>query len=272
MNDADCVAFLQWALPRLGLRWAGYRKVRRQVCKRVARRLRTLGLASLGAYRERLEQDPAEWRVLDGLCGVTISRFYRDRGVFDALVRDELPRLARQAVARGEPRLRCWSPGCAGGEEPYTVRILWDLALAPRFPSLAMDVVATDCNETMLSRARAAVYGPGSLKDLPEAWKHAVFDENDGLFRLRPSFRRAVRFLKQDLRQRMPAGPFDLVLCRNLAFTYFAEDLQRRVVKRIARRLVEGGVLVLGSHESLPKGTKGFAPLPASPCLYHRTR
>jgi chemotaxis protein methyltransferase CheR len=60
MTDADCVAFLQWALPQLGRRWAGYRKVRRQVCRRVWRRVGELGLDSLAEYRRRLEQDPDE--------------------------------------------------------------------------------------------------------------------------------------------------------------------------------------------------------------------
>ncbi len=64
MKDSDCVEFLQWALPRLNMRWAGFRKVRRQVCKRIGRRLAELGLTSLKQYRNRLESDPAEWSKL----------------------------------------------------------------------------------------------------------------------------------------------------------------------------------------------------------------
>jgi hypothetical protein len=55
MTDADCVALLQWALPRMGMRWPGFRKVRRQVCKRIARRIADLGLPDLAAYRAHLE-------------------------------------------------------------------------------------------------------------------------------------------------------------------------------------------------------------------------
>jgi chemotaxis protein methyltransferase CheR len=66
LRDSDCIAFLQWALPRFELRWAGFRKVRRQVCKRLRRRLNELGLETLAQYRERLDSDPAEWAVCPG--------------------------------------------------------------------------------------------------------------------------------------------------------------------------------------------------------------
>ena len=66
MTDRDCVEFLQWALPKMRMRWPGFRKVRRQVCKRAARRMLTLGLPSLRGYRAHLEAHPEEWRSLRG--------------------------------------------------------------------------------------------------------------------------------------------------------------------------------------------------------------
>src|SRR4051794_1629116 len=104
-----CVAFLQWALPRLDLRWAGFRRVRRQVCRRIGRRAAELGLPNLDAYRAHLDAHPAEWEVLRSLTPVTISRFGRDGAVFGALVADVLPALARAAHAAGRARLRAWS-------------------------------------------------------------------------------------------------------------------------------------------------------------------
>ena len=68
MNDTDCTAFLQWALPQLELRWPGFRKVRRQVCKRLKQRMRDLGLDNYSAYRVRLEADPSEWQIFDKCC------------------------------------------------------------------------------------------------------------------------------------------------------------------------------------------------------------
>ena len=83
MREEECTLFLQWALPRLDLAWPGFRKVRNQVCKRLRRRMRDLGVESYAAYREKLEADPAEWQALDSFCRITISRFCRDRGTFD---------------------------------------------------------------------------------------------------------------------------------------------------------------------------------------------
>ena len=105
MTRQECTDFLQWALPQLGLRWAGYRKVRHLVCKRVARRLRELGLAGLAEYRARVARDAAERERLRGLCRIPVSRFYRDRAVFDALRDVVLPGLARRAAGRARSRL-----------------------------------------------------------------------------------------------------------------------------------------------------------------------
>ncbi len=249
--DDDCVSFLQWALPRLGKRWPGYRKVRRQVCRRARRRAAELHLHNLAAYRTHLEAHDDEWAALDALTHVTISRFYRDRGVFGFLETTLLPAIARPGV------LRAWSAGCASGEEPYTLAIVWELALAARFPDTELEVLATDVEPAVLERARAARYAPGSLRELPEAWRSEAFDGE----RLKERFRRPVTVARHDLRDPAPEGPFDLVLCRNVAFTYFDEPAQRALLNRLAAVMRPGAVLVVGAHERLPAGEERFAPV-----------
>jgi chemotaxis protein methyltransferase CheR len=252
MRAAECVDLLQWALPRLGLSWRGFRKVRGQVCKRIARRMGELGLASAADYRQRLGSDPAEWDVLDGLCRITISTFFRDRAVWERLRNEILPGTARLALRRGDAALACWSAGCASGEEPYGIAILYRLAIAPAFRGLGLSVVATDAEEAVLERARRACFAPGSLRALPPQWIPWAFERQEGALCLRPEFREDVRFRREDIRRTMPDGPFHVVLCRNLVFTYFDDVLQRRILDRIAARIVPGGVLVVGAHESLP--------------------
>lgn len=272
MSDADCVELLHDALPRLGLRWEGFRRVRGQVCKRIERRCRELGLVDLADYRAYLEACPEEWGVFDALCRVTISRFGRDRAVWEALEQEVLPVLAGRALAAGRRTLRAWSAGCASGEEPYTLALAWRHAVAPRFPGLPLRVLATDVDKTVLRRARQGCYPHGSLRELPrDCWLEAfVLDERDGTACLLPRFRQGVRFIQHDLRGDPPPGLFDIVLCRNLAFMYFDRDGQRAACARISASLRPGGALVVGAHERLPVGVEGFLPWPGSRCVYLR--
>ena len=270
MTDLECVQFLQWALPRLRLRWAGFRKVRKQVCRRLARRINELGLPAVSAYRAYLDTHPEEWTIVDSLCPITISRFYRDRATFHALEGDVMPALATAALARGDPTLRCWSIGCASGEEPYTVAMLWMLRLQHRFPC-RLQIIATDIDSSAIERTRAGCYPSSSLKDLPPPWVAEAFTRSDGLYCLRRDVREPVVFLRQDVRTAAPEGPFHLILCRNIAFTYFDDGLQRETLETIRSRLIVGGALVIGSTESLPEGVSGFVPWSPYRGLFQRS-
>lgn len=260
MTDAQCVRFLQWALPQLRMRWDGFRKVRGQVKKRLARRLRELGLPDIEAYRDYLRRHAGEWHKLDALCRITISRFYRDKGVYAALSQQVLPTLARAARQRRDKTLRVWSAGCGGGEEPYTISILWHLELRDRYPDLQIDIVATDADPAMLARAREDHYAFPSVKDLPASARGQAFEHAHGAYRLKPAYRRDITFLEQDIRNEQADGPFDLVLCRNLVFTYFDDALQSEISSRIVATMRDAAALVLGIHEQLPADTRELCP------------
>ncbi len=272
MRDAECVELLRWALPRLGLRWEGFRRVRRQVCRRIGRRIIEVGARGAAEYRSLLESDPGEWRTLDGLCRVTISRFFRDRAVWSRLRGEVMPDVAQIATRRRERALRFWSAGCASGEEPYGLAIVFRLAVAPAFPGLELSVVATDADEVVLRRAHRACYDPGTARDVPAEWRELAFERRGTELCLRAAFREGVELRQEDLRLSMPDGPFHLVLCRNVAFTYFDLDAQRAVLAGIAARLVRSGFLIIGAHESLPEPTAGLerfaGPLP----MFRRAR
>ncbi|HEY5602672.1 MAG TPA: CheR family methyltransferase [Gammaproteobacteria bacterium] len=259
MQDGDCVQFLQWALPRLQLRWPGFRKVRGQVCKRLAHRLQELDIPDVEAYRDYLETRPDEWRILDGLSRVTISRFYREKAVFQFLEQTVIPALIQRITTRGEKHLRVLSLGSASGEEPYTITILWQLRFQFRHPDITLQVMATEANPELIQRSQQARYPYSSIKNLPETWRHIAFDHMDDTYCLKPEYRPHVQFVQQDVRDAFPAGPFDLILCRNLVFTYFDEALQNTLLERIAHALYPVGALVLGIHETLPDSQKDFA-------------
>jgi len=266
MIDRECVEFLQWALPMMRMRWSGFRKVRGQVCKRISRRIDTLGLTSVAGYQSYLEANPDEWTMLASLCRVTISRFYRDRGVFDYIGNVVLRRLATQS----KDDVRCWSVGCASGEEAYTMQILWRLHSAPSRVGKTLHVLGTDSDPVMLERARKAAYPASALKDLPSDHTAQAFERSGDMFLLCARFKDNVLFEEQDIFESMPGGPFDVILCRNLVFTYFEEASQHEILARLVTRLREGGALVTGIHESLP--TKDFGLTREAPAIYERPR
>jgi chemotaxis protein methyltransferase CheR len=267
-SDPEGVRFLQWCLPRLGLRWRGFRRVRRQVYRRLERRVAELGLTGLDDYRSYLEGHASEWSMLDTLCLIPISRFYRDRAAFQHLQLTVLPELSRMVLAADEDELRCWSLGCASGEEPYTVAIIWKLGVSPRFPGLRLRMLGTDIDRDAIERAERGCYAPYSLKELPPAMRAQAFERSPAGLVLNANYREGVEFRVQDVRTTMPDGPFHLILCRNVVFTYFETELQRRTLRRLIPRLAPGGVLMIGASESLPVGAEGLEPWPGERKVY----
>jgi chemotaxis protein methyltransferase CheR len=270
MEDNVCVGFLQWLLPRLRMRYPGFRKVRKQVCKRIQRHIKQLNLPDAKAYQHYLETHADEWSAVDKLCRVTISRFYRDRVVLEHISKQVLPVLAQNAVTSGETVIRGWSAGCAAGEEAYTLVLMWHRLLSHHFPKLDIQLIATDIDPVMLARATAACYSYSSIKALPEEWIDSSFSQQEDVFCLDSALSNKVTFIEQDIRQSLPADAFHIIFCRNLAFTYFENKLQLEVLENIRDCLVDGGALIIGGHESLPGGYSGFCQWQGLRAIYQK--
>lgn len=268
--ENDCVRFLQWALPQLQMRWSGFRKVRKQVCKRLAHRLIALGLSDINAYQHYLTRQPDEWQTLDTLCRVVITRFYRDKQVFDELAARVLPQLGSSALANGRMQLRAWSIGSASGEEPYTLAILWRHLLAARLPLLSFSVLATEIDLDLIERSHRACYAQETIRNLPAELRAAAFTVAGDLYCLKPHYQAMVEFRQQDIRTTLPNDSFDLILCRNLVFTYFDELQQRKILQQLLSRLRSGGWLLLGVHEMVPTDTDGLKVVSKRLGLYQR--
>ena len=116
-------------------------------------------------------------------------------------------------------------------------------------------------NPICLSGARLGCYPSSSLKDFPREWVTIAFDRLGDEHRVRTEFRCGMEFLLQDIRQEQPVGPFDIVFCRHLVFTYFDESLQLDILSTILSRLGPNGVLVTGKQE----------PLRSKPLAWNRT-
>ncbi len=253
MRSENGVEFLQWALPRLGFRWSGFRKPRGQVLKRIRKRMEELGLAGgYDQYRDYLNENPQEWEHLDRLCYVSISKFLRDRKLWD-FIRDEL--LCELMRADRPGQVAIWSVGCCNGEEPYGIAIMAD-QLSPNSAEAGnVSILATERNRELLERARRGRYPGGALKELSEQELKTYFrktEDPEAQYEITGRLRRYIEFEERDIRASMPARRFDLVFCRNLVFTYFEHKEQTAFLRKLQPRIKPGGCLVIGSNEELP--------------------
>jgi len=252
-------AFLRAACPPLDLDWRRYR--RRSARHRVDARLRELQLDGYDAYLQRLQTNPAEAAELAERMRVTVSRFFRERECWECLITTVLPELLQQKAA--EQALRVWSVGCGGGEEPYTLALLWREHFAPR----PLELLATDIDAAGLKRAAQARYGTGSLRELPPALLARHFRPEGGLWRLDPEVVAGVRFERRNfLHPPLPEG-MDLVCCRYLAFTYYRGERLRRAARVLWQALRPGGALMLGRKEGAETVGDLFAPWPGATSL-----
>jgi chemotaxis protein methyltransferase CheR len=235
--------------------------------RRIARRIHSSGAGDSAAYLARLSGDDAELDALLAALSLHVSQFFRNPGTFRILEAQILPDLCQRARANGRDELQLWSVGCAGGEEAYSLALLVD-ELAP--PGLAVSILATDVSTSALAIARAGRYDPARLTAVPATVLARYFSREDGGYQLCRALRERVTFARHDLLTATPFPAADLILCRNVLI-YFNRAEQTRVIARFAAARRAGGVLVLGSTETLPANPGlSLAELPGER-IYRRT-
>jgi chemotaxis methyl-accepting protein methylase len=241
--------FLKTTLPQLGLRWRRFN--RKSIRKRVIARLQELNLHSLGEYHSYLLDNTEERRYLTSLLTVTISRFWRNASLFEALKDLWFPTLLSSLPA-AEP-LQIWSAGCASGEEPYSLLILWLESFAGS--GREMRLLASDSNATCLERAQQAHYPASSFREMPIHLRQKYCTNEGGTFSLPHDFPNKITWVEHNLILDPPFPGNHLIFCRNLAYTYFTEPLQQEITHHFHESLLPGGLLVTGRKDSLPPGS-----------------
>jgi chemotaxis methyl-accepting protein methylase len=252
-------------LDHLNRPWAGYRKVRKGVKKRLRRHMQALGCATVDGYIARLARDQNARAACEACLRVTISRFFRDRQLWQRLENGILPDLTR----RFSSPIRIWSAGCACGEEPYSLAMIWSQIA----PATTVHLLASDADDTCLARARAGMYTPSSLKEVPDRLRERYFESKKGgrQFHIRTGRLPTIVWQVHDLLDPPPeAAPFHLILLRNNLLTYYRGAQQESAVARLLAGLITGGYLVIGAHERLPASAAVLAKDVGCPWVFRR--
>jgi chemotaxis protein methyltransferase CheR len=208
---------------------------------------------------------PLQRRQIETLAGfLTVGEtyFYRDPKILEIAEREILPEIVRRRRGKDQ-RLRIWSAACSTGEEPYSLAILLH-RLLPDLNEWNITILATDINRSALHKGREGVFGRWSFRNTPSWFKNLYFSAESGeRFRIRESVRSMVCFeylnLVEDSYPSLPTNTnaMDLIFCRNVLI-YFDHDTAQQVVGKLNRSLVDGGWLIVGPAETLPRGYPGF--------------
>lgn len=240
---------------------------RSTMLRRIQRRMQVIGAVDAAAYLRLLREkaDEAELLFRDLLINVTC--FFRDSEAFDYLRREVIPELLRDKGAGDS--IRIWCPGCSSGEESYSIAILISEALARLRARPAIQIFATDIDEQMLQKARAASYPHSAVKEVPPELLDRYFFAQDDNYALVQSIRDMVRVSNHNLIKDPPFSRVDMVVCRNLLI-YFNATLQQRLIPVFHYALRNHGWLFLGSAENISSRSDLFEAADPAARLYRR--
>lgn len=249
-----------------GIDFSGYKEstVRRQVQRRMAIRQ----IMDIDSYVAALDAEAAEARALANNLLVTVTSFFRDPESFDAL-RDEL--VTYLDGKETDDVLRVWVPGCATGEEVFSIAMLVSEILGrPSDLARRLKIFGTDLDESSLAAARVAVYPVSAVARIPAPLRDVYTKETSEGFRISDVLRECTVFARHDVGTDPPFPRIDLVSCRN-TLIYFKPNLQERVIGILGFALRPGSLLFLGSAETLDRKLSGFRVVDADHRIFRRT-
>jgi PAS domain S-box-containing protein len=235
---------------------------RTALLRQIGRRVRVLHAGSLPVYARRLHEDGAEVATLFRNLLVCVTQFFRNPEAYHLLEREMLPKIFEEAAAGdGEPAaVRVWVPGCATGEEAYSLAMLLAERREAADPRVPIKLLATDIDEGALTIARRGRYLDTVVSGMPPARLQRFFDQEEGAYRVTDELRALVVFAAHDLMRDPAFARIDLISCRNVLM-YFEAGIQQQVLEHFAYSLRPGGYLFLGSSEGAVRASSLFTPV-----------
>jgi two-component system, chemotaxis family, CheB/CheR fusion protein len=225
--------------------------------RRLHRRMAVHRLERVGDYVRLCQNDPNELTALQRDLLINVTAFFRDGAPFEVLRSQILPRIV--AGKRDADTIRIWVPGCASGEEAYSIAICLTEILDATQSHVAVRIFATDPDGEAIAQARRGVYPANIAADVsPERLKRFFVKLDDGSFQVVGRVRDLIVFSTQNLSRDAPFSRLDLVTCRNVLI-YLQPPIQRKVLRIMHYALVPDGILMLGTSETVGESADLFS-------------
>jgi two-component system, chemotaxis family, CheB/CheR fusion protein len=228
---------------------------RNTLVRRLARRMALQKTADLADYVALIGSDPAEAAALYQDFLIRVTGFFRDPQSFVLLAERVFPRLS-EGRSRKMP-IRIWVPGCASGEEVYSIAITLIEYLGDRIVPGCIQIFGTDVSEVEIEKARSGIYLDSIALEVSSERLQRFFARQGDHFRIAKSVRELCIFARHDVTRDPPFSRLDLVSCRNLLI-YLDASAQRRVMQVFHYALRPQGFLILGPSESVGQAADLF--------------
>ncbi|HEV8267428.1 MAG TPA: CheR family methyltransferase, partial [Thermoanaerobaculia bacterium] len=239
-----------------GVNFSLYRQT--TVKRRIHRRMVLHKIDDVSQYAVFLRENAGELAALYEDILITVTSFFRDPETFETLQKKVFPGLF---AARAAPQpVRVWVPGCATGEEAYSLAIALMETASEQRSARPIQLFGTDISERAIEKARGGIYSEGALENVSPERRRRFFNRVASGYQVARTLRDACVFARQNVGTDPPFGNLDLLSCRNLLI-YLEPPLQDRVLRFFHYALKPTGFLVLGASESIGSFEQLFAPL-----------
>lgn len=254
--DPAFEALLRYIQESRGIDFRGYKRT--SLRRRITLRMEALGAEDFMAYRARLEAEPGEFEDLLNTVLINVTSFFRDADAWNVLRDQVIPSIL--ASGNTDRPIRVWSVGCASGEEPYSIAILFAEALGTSEFCKRVKIYATDLDEEALKTARNATYPPRDLENVPPELLDKYFERTNNHYVFERELRKCVIFGRHNVVNDAPISRIDLLTCRNLLI-YLEAETQSIVLPRLHYALTRDGYLFLGKAETQLARSSLFRPV-----------
>ncbi len=242
---------------------------RNTIYRRVERRMGLHRINRIAEYVRFLQENPQEVELLFKELLIGVTSFFRDPAVWDGLAKDAIATLL--AERSSQQVLRAWVPGCSTGEEAYSLAIVFKEAIDKLQPgkNWSLQIFATDLDREAIDKARRGVYPANIAADVNPERLRRFFVQEEQSFRVVKEIREMVVFAPQNLILDPPFTKLDVLSCRNLLI-YLSPELQKKLFPLFHYSLKPGGILLLGTAESVGSATDLFVPIDSKLRLFRR--
>jgi two-component system, chemotaxis family, CheB/CheR fusion protein len=256
--EPDLRELIRYIQDSRGIDFRGYKKS--SLRRRLNHRMEAIGAESYAAYHAFLEAHPQEFSDLLNTVLINVTSFFRDPEAWEVLRTAIVPRIVERRQGEGRGTIRVWSVGCATGQEPYSLAMLFAYAMGPDAFGRQVKIYATDLDEAALQAARHATYPPRDVEGVPADMLERHFERTNNHYVFARDLRKCVIFGRHNISHDAPIGRVDLLVCRNLLI-YLETETQDVVLPRLHYALRNDGVLFLGKAETQLARSRLFEPV-----------